>query len=332
MRRIRFTRPALTWLGVALLCCAAPALGQSSPSGARAIARELGYSGTTAYLAHDYVAASQKLEAAYALLPVPTLGLWSARSLDKLGKLLEARARYASVAELQVTRSDGLVQAKAQSDAAADAIALITRIPTLTVQIDGASAAAVTLSVDGSAQPLLAGRPEPLNPGNYRVNAVRGEQHVSADAVLEEGQRATLLLHFDPLPSEPTRPPNAPMAQAKPIAPSREQAIPGVPAPSVMLAGIGALSLAGGAYFAIKASHEYRQLESDCSPHCTSEQSSSVHTQAVVADVLFLSSLAALGGAAWLYFDRGSATQIGRPALGIQPRTGGAELDLRGAF
>src|SRR5688572_19645010 len=95
------------WARVMLLTSLLGLLWTGSVSAApdaarRERARQLGYAGIRAYAAGNYSAASTQLEESFGLLPVPSLGLWSARALVKLGKLLEAERRYRGVVALRV--------------------------------------------------------------------------------------------------------------------------------------------------------------------------------------------------------------------------------------
>jgi len=52
----------------------------------------------------NYNLASSRLEKAYVLLNVPSLGLWSARALAKRSLLVEAANRYYEVTSLQLRK------------------------------------------------------------------------------------------------------------------------------------------------------------------------------------------------------------------------------------
>src|SRR5688572_30759640 len=104
----------LIWLN------AAPLAAQPVDDATRAAARDLGMAGVEAYQAGSYPAASEKLDKAYRTLRAPSLGLWSARALAKLGKLIEASERYLEVTRLDVASGDVAVQKQAQIDAAAE--------------------------------------------------------------------------------------------------------------------------------------------------------------------------------------------------------------------
>lgn len=182
-------------LGLGLV--SAPALAQSSESAARAAARKLGYDGVDALQQGQYAVASEKLEKAYAVLRVPSLGVWSARALAKLDKLVEATDRYLEVSRLPLGAGDLEVQAKAQLDAQAELEATQQQTPSLVVRLQGAEASSVRISVDGA--PLasqLVGEGSPLNPGRHHVEGTQGDQHVSAEVTLARGEQRQVTLDF----------------------------------------------------------------------------------------------------------------------------------------
>src|SRR5688572_20012435 len=118
---------------------AAGALSRASESARRQEARALGYSGVRAYGDGRYVEASEQLEQSLSLLPVPSLGLWSARALVKLGKLVEAERRYRAVVKMRLAADDSQVQHAARETAQAELLELLPRIPSVRVQILGAA-------------------------------------------------------------------------------------------------------------------------------------------------------------------------------------------------
>jgi len=95
----------------------------------RARARALGYGGLEAFRQGDYATASARLDEAFQLLRVPSLGLWSARALVKLGKLVEADARYADTESLSVTAADPPIQLASREEAARERRELGPRMP-----------------------------------------------------------------------------------------------------------------------------------------------------------------------------------------------------------
>ena len=84
------------------------------------------------------------------MLRVPSLGLWSARALAKLGKLVEAEARYLEVIRLPTSVGDEAIQEQARQDARNERAELARRIPSVLVRIEGAPAAEVAVTIDGA--------------------------------------------------------------------------------------------------------------------------------------------------------------------------------------
>jgi hypothetical protein len=181
-------------------------------------ARTLGYSGVEAYSSGDYRTASDKLERSYQMLPVPTLGLWSARALVKLGRLVEAQERYLSVTRLTVRAGDQAVQQTAKVDAERERAELLHRIPRLRVLVEGAAAHDVLVTIDGVAlRPEQIGQEKLLDPGRHTVVGTRDTQRSEVLLALLEGAEEQVVLRLSPAP---------PVAPAAPAAPPRVEAAP----------------------------------------------------------------------------------------------------------
>jgi hypothetical protein len=203
---LRKRAQALGWAGVlagvvAACPCARADSGEPADEATRTAARALGTSGVRAYLEGNAVLARERLERSYELYPTPTLGLWSARALVKLGLFVEAAERYAQVARLSVEVGDVATQVAARDTAAQERSELIPRIPTLRLSIVGASGRA-TLTLDG--RPLDADRMVEeisLNPGQHEAVAQDERARVSKLIALQEGQHEALELVFAAAPS-----------------------------------------------------------------------------------------------------------------------------------
>jgi tetratricopeptide (TPR) repeat protein len=191
---------------LAALCSLSLALG-STVSGtvhaqpldnvSREAATSLAVAGLEAYEAGQYSEALDKLEKAYAVARVPTLGLWSARSLYKLGRWREAEDRYRETVGLALPEGDRETQQQALADAQSELAALSPTIPSLVVQVAGAPLSEVELRIDGKPAP----NSEPsyrLDPGAHHVEGFRGPERQSADLTLAASETRTLLLHFSP--------------------------------------------------------------------------------------------------------------------------------------
>ena len=166
--------------------------------GSRAAARRLGYAGVEAYQAGDFATACDKLDRAYQVLRVPTLGMWSARCLAKQGKLVAASERYLEVQRLDVS-GDAAVQKRAQAESARDLEKLSSRIPTLQLRIDGRPPNDVRVTIDDVAvAPSLVGENRPIDPGAHRVAAMAGTARVDSTVTVGEGEQKAVVLKLPP--------------------------------------------------------------------------------------------------------------------------------------
>jgi len=173
------------------------AAAQAVDDATRRAARLLGSAGVEAFEAHDYATASDKLERAYSALKAPSLGLWSARALTKLGKLLEAAERYQEVVRLEITGGERAVQLQAQADAATELEHLSAQVPNLVVTLTGATADTTSVTIDGA--PLttaLIGERRPVNPGKHHVTGVSAGKTVEQDVTVADGETKAVELSF----------------------------------------------------------------------------------------------------------------------------------------
>jgi len=186
------------WLfGVALTLKSASTFAVDPGESERAEARALGYAGVRTYAAGDFVLASERLERSYAILPVPSLGLWSARALVRLGKLVEAEERYLAVTRLRLDENAAQVHRDAQATAELELQELLPKLPSVSLSILGASPSDVVVTLDGNVWPLVPGRPSRwVNPGPHRVVGSIGAERSEVEFVAKEGARSEVLLRF----------------------------------------------------------------------------------------------------------------------------------------
>jgi hypothetical protein len=216
--------------------CARADSGAPGDEAARTAARALGTSGIRAYLEGNAALARERLERSYELYPTPTLGLWSARALVKLGLLVEAAERYAQVALLSVEVGDVAIQVAARDTAARERLELMPRIPSVRLTILGAPGGPATVTLDGL--PVDAARlveEIPLNPGEHEVVAQGDRARVSKAIALQEGQHETLELTFAAPPSSSpalTALQPLPAASLTPTSPAPAPPAPAPPAPA----------------------------------------------------------------------------------------------------
>jgi hypothetical protein len=206
-------RAVLPWVFSTLtLVCSARAEVDDATRGS---ARQLGYSGVEAFQAGEYQSAHDKLDKAYRVLQAPSLGLWSARALEKLGRLVEASERYLEVTRVSAERGQEAVQLQAQAEARREVEKLLPRIPALRVEVKGADPSSVVLTVDGAViAPELIAEERPVDPGVHQVEAKRGAEVRTSVIRVREGERKAVTLSFGtaarkPPDSVPPPPPHA---------------------------------------------------------------------------------------------------------------------------
>jgi hypothetical protein len=117
-----------------------------------------------------------------------------------------------------------------------------------------------------------------------------------------------------------------------PPAPPTASAAPrhGVPTASWVLAGVGAVALGTSLYFGLDAKSRYDDLKASCAPNCASGDADDVRRRSLVADVALVTSLAAFGAAAFVYF--GSRSEPAAAAWYVAPRPDGAASGVRVSF
>jgi hypothetical protein len=195
---------------VMLLVCAAalaaapPARADNVDPAARSTARKLAQDALKLYDSGDYGAALEKFNTADSLVPAPTLGLYAARCLVKLGRLVEASERYLEVTRMQLDRGAATLMRKAQADAVSERDKLQPLIPTLEIRLDGPQGDGVSVTFDDKPLlPGLLGEKRPVDPGKHRASAKRADTEVAQDVIVKGGEAAKMVLKLPPLPDPP---------------------------------------------------------------------------------------------------------------------------------
>jgi hypothetical protein len=330
----------------AVLAWPVSGLAQSADA-TRAAARRLANEGVADYQSGAYQPASEKLQRAFATVQAPSIGLWSARALAKLGLLVQASERYLEVTRLDAKQGDENVQKQAQADATREYDELQARIPTLTIELTGAARAETArITVDGNAvSRSLLGAAVPLDPGRHRVEAKQGTGVTSASVTLIEGKHETLRLTLRESPAaQPTDtegPPapateSSPSTQANPASPARDAPEPhaGRPVPTATWVGLGlaGVGIAAGTVTGLMAKNQRAELSPRC-PHdlCDSKDQAAVdkmNALRLVSTIAFVVGGVAAAGAGVSWF-------VGRPEpkrAHVQPFLGVASLGIEGAF
>jgi hypothetical protein len=146
-----------------------------------------------------YAQAAETFAKAYSYVRLPSIGLWQARTLAKLGRHTEALELLRDVAQVTLSRSEPASEKKAQADAAAELQVVLRQFPSLTIQVKGATQSDVKVSLDG--QPLstdLLSKPQRVNPGSHHLEALRLSDHMStqSDIEIKLSEQSTVVLQF----------------------------------------------------------------------------------------------------------------------------------------
>jgi hypothetical protein len=191
------------------------ALGAHAQNGeveSRVLARRMADEGATFYESGKFEEARERFHRANALFPAPALELWEARSLNKLSRLVEAEERYGSVKRYPLRPEDSGVVRDAVAEAILEVEKLRKRIPTITIQLRGATPSEPSVVVrlaDKVINPAMIGLPIPTDPSTSTVVLFSNGVELRRETVtLSEGDHCVVILDAAAQP-----PAVAPLAQ-----------------------------------------------------------------------------------------------------------------------
>lgn len=175
----------------------APAAAQESPQpDAREVARSLADEAANAYAEAEYARALELLQRAYALVPAPTIALLEARSLARLGRLVEGCAAYERVIETPVSAESPPAFARAVGEARPELQALARRVPRLKLIGSRKEPRSASILLDGKLlDPSLLGVWIPVDPGSHVIVLEQdGRGARSREVAVAEGTRREVVL------------------------------------------------------------------------------------------------------------------------------------------
>jgi hypothetical protein len=144
-------------------------------------------------------------------------------------------------------------------------------------------------------------------------------------------KNAAITVALEPVP--PAAPQEGAPERATREPPTRDQPASssdsGVPTASIVVGSVGVIALGVAVGFGVSAGSDYRALEKDCAPGCSSGQTEGVSRKARIADIARATGAVALGAALWIYFDRDDSRAV---AIGISPTPTGPQGRLRASF
>jgi hypothetical protein len=240
-----------------VLAYAPRAHAQQGSAGDIAQARELLNEGLELRRKGDNAGALGKLRAAHALARTPITGIELARAYVAVGKLVDAREAYLSIARIPERSEETAKSRAARAESAQSAEQLRARIPSLTVKISGVPLETVAVTIDGAAVPSEAlAAPRFVDPGSHSVFA-RSTTGGTAETTVElkEGETREIELRIAFVGGVPTlAPPGSVEHEAPPLA--RESASPSPRSHALewSLMGAGAaVAIAGGVLMGVEA-------------------------------------------------------------------------------
>lgn len=293
-------------------------------SDSRERARVLALEGIELFEQERWPEAHERLKQAFELFPAPTVAVLDAKALEKMGRLVEAHATFQRAAALVVDDESPKPFRRAVSDAAREQGRVARLIPSLTLDVRGATASH-TLEVNGVPVPRGAwGKARQLDPGVYTVVAKRGGTIEQSEQLkLEPGARMSLVLALSPEV--------APMGRPAPPSPAPE---PRSQALTWTALGVGAAGLATGLIAGLVMQNAKNSLDDACNPTCPDDSRETLHrfrTARTVSAVGYSAGAVGLGIGLWLLLDDNSTAAT--PVVGgVSYRKGSAELQLSGAF
>ncbi len=251
-------------LACSLLLCVSTAHAEDDAE-TRTAARDLATQGAQAFDAGNYAEASDFFRRAHELVSAPSIALMQARSLAKLGQLLEAADTYEQTIRLKLPDDAPEAYVAAVQTARTEVEAVRARLPRLKLTVIGATSAdAPQVTIDAKPTPAaLLGVERPVNPGAHHfVVQVAGQVRATRDLTVLEGQSYQVELDVRPVaPVQPVAPPE--------VSPSGHGASSNSRRTLAYVAlGVGALGLGVGTYTGLVALHHKSDLDSVCHPDC----------------------------------------------------------------
>jgi hypothetical protein len=198
-----------------------PAWAQTNEQ--RAAARAAAEAGADAYDAGKFEEAADLFTRAERLLHAPPHLLFAARSLVKVGRLVEAREFYLTLSRERLSDDAPRAFKEAVSAGSKELDEIEPRIAHVSVVVQGSGSNEVKVTRDTRPVPSeLVGVPHPVDPGKHEYQAFsEGMESAPTSVTLKEGGRETVVLTLQPIPgwtkpattsssgSSATLPPNA---------------------------------------------------------------------------------------------------------------------------
>lgn len=258
-------RISASLLAVALASRSTVGLAQSDDerAGARAAASE----GAKAFNESRWADAIDLFTRAQSLVKAPPHLLYIARSHEKLGQLVKARENYLQIKRANIADDAPAAFKEAKRAAETELAVLEPRLPYVTVNVQGAGAAQVTVTQDGvQVPPALLGVPRPVDPGEHKFQAFAKDMESEVVALtVKEGGKESVALTLVAKPGAGAPPGGAGTLPAGGDGSSDRGTTStgsnGMKIGGYVALGVGAVGLGLGTVFALSASGKYSDAD-----------------------------------------------------------------------
>ncbi len=211
-----FTKWGSLSLVASAVLLGAPGVVSAQTDTERAGARATAEAGLSAYNAGRYAEALDLLNRAESIVHALPHLLYMARSADKLGQLIQSREYYLRIGREQLIAGAPRAFIDAQQAAQQELAIVESRLPYLTVNLEGVHTSDCKVTMDDREIPsVLIGVPFPVDPGNHVVLAISsmGQRGEIVKVAMPEGKRERISLK---VPTVGGTTPVAPAATANP--------------------------------------------------------------------------------------------------------------------
>jgi hypothetical protein len=268
-------RPYAALFASALFVCAASAHAEDAET--RTAARDLATQGAQAFEAGHYTDAVDFFERAHELVHAPSIALLEARSLAKVGQLLEAIDIFEQTAHFKLSEDSPEAYARAVETAHNEVEGVRRRVPRLKLTLVGVAQNEETpqVTIDDRPTPAaLLGVERPINPGMHRI-AVRVGGQVRTSRELSLLETESYQVELDVSPAKPAPPKSVVFTEPSGAAVETPSAAPANTMRTLGYVGIGVgvLGLGIGTYTGLVALHHKSNLDSACQPKCPQSSS-----------------------------------------------------------
>jgi hypothetical protein len=269
--RRRLIRRGAAALAVACCIVTGPVRAQNSSNGDAGdaasldLARSVAVTGREAFNSGDYETALALFRRAYSLFPAPTVVLYEARTLERMGLLIEAVDAYARTSTIPVNSSAPAQFAEAADQAREEGDALRARIPTLVLELRGASLTdpELVVKINGRVQDTSKlGRAQRLNPGTYHIEGTVGSlRQASADVTLVPGQSRRVELSLAEVTPHSSAAFDASTVGSGGLGPPRRSSVPTL---AYLAGGVGIVGASMGVVTGLLANNKYDEAKRLC--------------------------------------------------------------------